>query len=201
MVRTTDIDVSRLYVTAVDVQPIERDWSEGYDPDGNGWTFYESVRVEEGPHAGLETDGMGELRDDDGGWIDMDDDTRQEIDDRRQGPMMNYAYPLPHYSGDPDRDARSIVDLPLCLIEAEGTTYLALTGGGMDLSWEICEAYMRLGYLPPAHFADLPGMAGKPANDDDRTVMAACRRTAEVLHARADQIVANLDRMDIRSGS
>lgn len=56
-------------------------------------------------------------------------------------------------------------DLPVCLVHwvdlAETPRVgLALTGGGMDLSDRIAEAYVRLGYLPPAALAPLPDFAG-----------------------------------------
>jgi hypothetical protein len=96
--------------------------------------------------------------------------------------MMNYAYPLESLRIDmrgtllgdsvPDsigahgfpttvhEAAHALRGLPLCIIERlDGEGYeLALTGGGMDLSWEICEAFVRLGFLPPVHFCDLPDM-------------------------------------------
>lgn len=100
-----------------------------------------------------------------------------------EGPMMNYRYDIDSRRvGGPREAAAALARLPLCLVVFEGNDeYLALTGGGMDLSWEICEAYMRLGYLPPAHFIDLPGMAGKSLKDpDDRWVIEGCMRTAEV---------------------
>jgi hypothetical protein len=102
----------------------------------------------------------GELQD----WIDRDN-----------GPMMGCCYPLPKpHCGLSDTwgwntdDASKLDDLPLCIVEFDTDTYgLALTGGGMDLSWEICEAFMRLRFLPPVHF-EPPAMAGKPDNEVDR---------------------------------
>lgn len=185
MARTTDIDVHSLYVDAINVQPIHRDWSTGYDFEGygddeHGWTFFEAVELDDG----RVTDGLG--------YIDDDPDDSY-IDERREGPMMNYAYPLPAYRGNPVYDARSLVHLPLCIVQEGDETFLALTGGGMDLSWEICEAYMRLGYLPPLHFADLPRMAGRGESPDDRTIIAACKRSAEVAIGWAQRTLENLN--------
>ena len=40
---------------------------------------------------------------------------------------------------------------PVCVVNfVEDGAVLALTGGGMDLSWELCHAYVVLGFLPPA---------------------------------------------------
>lgn len=98
--------------------------------------------------------------------------------------MMNYYYPLPdlhRVEDDPTVAASRIADLPLCVIEWQDDGYaLALTGGGMDLSWEICEAFTRLGFLPPLHFSDLPGIAGHPRDDNQHYTIRACMRSASV---------------------
>lgn len=122
--------------------------------------------------------------------------------DEPAAPMMNYHYPLPDLnrfqaSYDAPVDVREVEwrirDLPLCLVEWDDGGYsLALTGGGMDLSWEICEAFTRLGYLPPLHFADLPAMAGMPRDEDDQYVIDACLRTAEVAELRAVRVREDL---------
>lgn len=95
------------------------------------------------------------------------------------GPAMNYWYPC-----DIDHPVNAALTLakhhlPLCVVETPSGAGLALTGGGMDLSWEICEAYIRLGYLPPTHF-ELPAMAGKEADDTNLSIIAAVRRSYEV---------------------
>lgn len=86
------------------------------------------------------------------------------------GPQMDYVYPLTDFGlrfGKSENGlwsaAALIADYPLCVVEIEELDVigLALTGGGMDLSWEICGAYIALGFYPPVHFAgDLPRMAG-----------------------------------------
>ena len=88
-----------------------------------------------------------------------------------EGPMMNYWYPLEEQDEDRLGPYRSTFDAAeaafrlrhhsLCLVEVGGELGLALTGGGMDFTWDIAEAFIDLGYLPPLHFCDLPGMAGK----------------------------------------
>lgn len=106
-----------------------------------------------------------------------------------EGPMMNYLWALP------DRgeafELESAADaigplLPLCAVELQdtGEIALALTGGGMDLSWEIAEAYIRLGYLPPFALAPLPDMAGYAEARPD--VAAAMVRTCEVMRRWVD---------------
>jgi hypothetical protein len=81
-----------------------------------------------------------------------------------EGPMMNYWYPLEERVSDwssfsPAGAAMTLGQSSLVVVEVDGSYGLALAGGGMDFSWQICEAYVTLGYAPPAHFADLPAMA------------------------------------------
>jgi hypothetical protein len=103
------------------------------------------------------------------------------------GPMMNYWYPT---SGISDRDeaieaAAKIVDLSLCVVEVDGNYGLALTGGGMDLTWEIVAAYVALGQLPPAHFAaNLSAMAGYGKSEAHRYIIAACLASLAAMEKR-----------------
>ena len=81
-------------------------------------------------------------------------------------------------------DPGKIKDLPLVLVEMNGDYYLALTAGGMDCSWEICAAYIRLGFCPPFHFcASLPRMA-QTMNRDMRLVIAGAKKTLSALESR-----------------
>ena len=112
--------------------------------------------------------------------------------------MMNYYYPI---DLDAERDdleeaAKKLVDLPLCIVtfEDSDTIALALTGGGMDLSWEICEAYMLLGYLPPLHFCDLPGISGRGTSNRDKWIIAGCRRSAKFNRDNAYSTIKHLAR-------
>ena len=148
--------IEDLHYSAIDVKPRNYDWSEGYT---ERWDFHVASRCEE----------CGEIVVGRGGdqHCDIDDESEcQGYIPQSDGPMMSYFYPLPCFDMDVDEAAKAIVDLPLCIVEFTDYTEdddryaLALTGGGMDRSWEICEAFMRLGSLPPAHFADLPEFAG-----------------------------------------
>jgi hypothetical protein len=110
-----------------------------------------------------------------------------------EGPMMNYWYPLPNFDGDAHEAARAISHLPLCLVEFhDGSFGLALTGGGMDLSWEICAGYMALGYMPPLHFCDLPKMAGKSA-ENFRPTIEACLESARTAARWASRTASRLE--------
>ena len=126
---------------------------------------------------------------------------RAEVDDDGEelpeGPAMMYYYPLGDRT-DPQEAARDILRLPLCVVafseamQDKGAPEfaLALVGGGTDLSWEICEAYIRLGYFPPAHF-ELPRMSGRADGSEygnmerDRRIIRARRASLECIESRA----------------
>lgn len=117
------------------------------------------------------------------------DAVRELFDDEpdRFEPMINYYYPLPDY--DERRSGRDALALdqnvPLTLVRIGDEYALALTGGGMDLSWQICEAYMIVGYLPPLHFANLPHYSGLTLDGKTKWVIDGCVRAAEVLGQQA----------------
>ena len=103
---------------------------------------------------------------------------------RQKTSDMSYYYPLCESELDVERTARAIRHLPLCVVEwvKDGGYALALTGGGMDLSWEICEAFMRLGYLPPTRF-EPPAMAGRGTSSKDRWILRGYLRACRVQRA------------------
>lgn len=175
---TEQIVIDQLTSDALDMDSVEYDWSEGY---GEGWEFIEAPSC---PTC----DSYCRWDKDEFEWVCMKEGCEhygQTVDPRDgycEGPMMNYHYPLPDLGNAEDEytAAEWIRDLPLCVIVWQGNYgpdySLALTGGGMDLSWEICEAFMRLGFLPPVKYANLPGMAGKGDRPDERKVIEGCVR-------------------------
>lgn len=205
---TTYQPVEDLSGDALDAQPLDRDWSEGYPehwdyiqaPDCQcgsyaRWISGEDLAERLGLADAVERDWVSESW---SAWRCEDPDCEhvgEEIDPHEggaEGPMMNYAYPVPRPLDHDDADA--IRHLPLCIVTPgdEGARYggddyyLALTGGGMDLSWEICEAFMTLGFLPPVHYCDLPGMAGKDyASERNAWIIAGCIRACELHVERA----------------
>ena len=119
---------------AIDVTPIDYEWSEGY---GETWDFWESCS---------------------GGHV-VNEECAACSEDRPEGPMMSYYYELPGFQGATRTSRRACC--ATYRFASSGSrpatpTGWLLLGAGMDLSWEICEAYMRLGYLPPHHFARRP---------------------------------------------
>lgn len=118
-------------------------------------------------------------QDDDG--ADHDADPSEWFDENRgEGPMMSYWYPCPIDSPEQAAQTLALHSLPLCVVSVDGEYGLALTGGGMDLSWEICEAFARLEFCPPLHYCNLPRMAGRERYESTPFILAACARSTEL---------------------
>ena len=178
-----------LRVDCLTEKPQDYDWSRGY---GEAWEIIQPYDLD----AFSEED--EEKNNEKTGYYNI-----ENMEESNQ-PMMNYYYPLPNrYDLDED-DAKKLSHLPLCLIKFEewdedthqyyDTRYaLALTGGGMDLSWQICEAYIRLGYYPPIHFR-LPNMAGKSASETNLGIVDACIKGREILKNWQDNDIEDLKR-------
>ncbi len=102
-------------------------------------------------------------------------------------PAVWYFYPLPHFDLSETSSAQMNLleaGLPLVLVMVGQQPVLALKAGGMDLSWEICQGYMCLGYLPPIHFlCGLPNLAGHV----NATVIAAAERTLDLVTSTLHQ--------------
>lgn len=167
----------------VDVKPVDRDWSEGYPEK---WDFFAASKCEK----------CGEIIVGRNGERHSDIDCESECDGHvpeNDGPMMNHSYGLPDFDGNED-SAKLIVDLPLVLVRFEdsGEWALALSGGGMDLSWEICEAYMLLGYFPPSHFAEVPQMSSRGRSARDRWILAGARKSLQCQKQRASRALRRL---------
>lgn len=159
----------------IDATPVDYDWSEGYAEE---WECLEAAECSE---CGQEiVFSIGEEQH----W-DIDPDSICPGCVSCSGPMMNYYYPIGSEKYDMD-NAKALAHLPVCLVWflKSNKAGLALTGGGQDLSWEICEAYMVLGYLPPIHFTDLPDMAGIRLTRRVRRILSACQESLRVKRAR-----------------
>jgi hypothetical protein len=124
-------------------------------------------------------------------WDIAIDRTEEEMENEDFMPMMNYIYPLPDNFEVPD-DVKDKLN-NTTIVEIEDEYFLALTGGGMDLSWEICESYINLGYYPPAHFCDLPAMAGRGKSARDKKIIQACKESLKALSGRHDSAIRRLE--------
>ncbi len=197
---TPPLDIEGLSFANIDSEPVNYDWSARWDGEGEpAWKFYEVTERDEP----LPTD-------------DEDDETEEEFIIRTyhcswedggpnegiEGPMMNYHYPFDApYGFDPRESAVKLVHTPVCIIEwNDGGYSLALTGGGMDLSWEICEAFILLGSYPPMHFVDLPTMAGKERDPNAPAILQACVKTVECARERAERARDRLGELASRLG-
>lgn len=174
---------------ALESAPVSIDWSAAhldYEGDGeSGWRYWEGVTCDKCGAVLVLTGGGDEDH------SDLDSDSKCEGHvGLSEGPMMNYWYPV--RLRDPEDAARKISHLPLCVVEVEGQTGLALTGGGMDLSWEICAAFVALGFYPPTHFAGLPEMGGRGTSASDKRLMRACEESFRIAASWASRGIERL---------
>lgn len=202
--RKTFPPVKNLHADSIDMEPISFDWSantlEPYrhdDSKGLPWSFWEAVECDKcGRVVILQNGSHDETHSDVEPTIEVDGyDEPNECDGNvpySEGPQMNYWYPIEHPDMDADDMARAISHLPLCVVEVDGVMGLALTGGGQDLSWEICEAFIWIGQLPPIHFADLPRMAGRGTSAHDRFIIRAALKSTYVKTGRLESLRARL---------
>lgn len=65
------------------------------------------------------------------------------------GPTRHVAYVI--RTNDPDKSAKLLGGLDVCIVTmvADGRQFLVSTASGYHEGNNICEAYIRLGYLPP----------------------------------------------------
>jgi hypothetical protein len=168
---------------AIDQIPIDADWSEGY---GETWESMEAVECDKCGKVLVVTGPGGDSQHKDLDYTSECDGYCGSAD----GPMMNYWYPLPGCSFDEDNAAK-ISHLPLALVQVNGETGIALTGGGMDLTWEIIAAHVALGYLPPLHFCRPPKMADRWTRSRAKLIRC-CEETLRVAKRRLEYTAADL---------
>lgn len=125
--------------------------------------------------------------------------TEEERMNERYMPMMNTLWPLPD-SFEPQEQHKEDMDNMTIVALKEGSGYpdyyLALTGGGMDMSWQIGRTYVNLGYLPPAALNDLPRMANiDTSKARNRKVIEALKKTHEINKNSSDHAINKLEEM------
>lgn len=130
---------------------------------------------------------------------DWDIPLRLTEEERMNGyfePMMNTAWPLPSNFTIPDGAKEDLVNMTIVNIKDERGYDLALTGAGMDFSWQIAETYVNLGFLPPAHIQRLPKMAGKNYDSEiNRMIMKALKKSHEVASTQSQRAIEDLNEM------
>jgi hypothetical protein len=176
-------------------------------PDPNPWEMDRDDLAEALTDAGIEVydhETVDVLRaaviaNIDDGTIDGIDDWREKCRDSavenpdEWTPMMNYYYPLPRFEGDAGKAQLTVSKTGCCVVVTIGDeTALALSGGGMDLSWDICRAYIALNYYPPVHFCDLPNQG----ETDTAAVIAACKESCNIQIRWTQNTLESLTRLE-----
>jgi len=179
--------VEGLYCDNVQAEVRQVDWSEILGEDCEGFRAYETDTCSECGAVVCNGGSLGESQHRDldhnsecGGYLNFD------------GPMMNYFYPCDFSRVGGAEEAAKLISGAVCAVEMrDGETGFALTGGGMDLSWDICGAYVACGQLPPAD-RRLPRFAGAGLSTRARRIIAACLRSQEVAMNYARNNIADL---------
>ena len=180
-------------------ESVHFDFGEGYP---EGWEFWDADECSECGKVLMSNGGEEQ-------HCDIDDKSECEGYVNGDGPMMNYYYPLDGehtfnkydfdwgaYCKDEQEAAKRLAYLPLCLVRIgawdDDNWALALTGGGMNLAWQIAEAHIRLGFLPPLDICEgLPDFAGQGYTRRRKEILAACNRslwyaTNNISHAKRE---------------
>lgn len=127
--------------------------------------------------------------------------TDEEINMSEHEPMINTLWPLPDGFEVPDDvrdrlDNMTVVNVRAEALHTDRGLWLALTGGGMDMSWPIARTYVNLGYLPPATLGDLPAMGGMDFNEPGNLrVIEALKQSHSHMADRRHGNMADLDRL------
>lgn len=170
------MEIESLSYAAIELQPRNFDFGTGH---GHTWRYREAVKCEDCGTIVEMSGGPPECRNCGNGYL------------YAEGPMMNTWWPLPDSVSSPNVDSAQLLGLPLCIVEGTPGIGLALTGGGMDLSWEITEAYIRLGYYPPATIR-LPRLAGMRASERNLKIVKALTKSLEAVKSRAVSQLSDL---------
>lgn len=183
------------FLSAASVDATARDiddWA-GLLGDGDRWRYYEAFECEDFEDFTLISDN---------GWVStafdaegarVEDEDFSEVDPYMhgsEGPVMSHMWPIEDGRIDPIDAAYALRDLPVCVIADEDgdVVGLALTGGGMDLSWELAGAYVALGFKPPLALLDLPKYAGShPLPQWKRDVILAYRESVDWWQSRVQR--------------
>jgi len=99
-------------------------------------------------------------------------------------PMINILYPLPGLNMDPSAAQVRLIGFNVVVVLVDEKPFLAPSACGVNLSWDVCNAYITLGYHPPISFADLPDMGLSP---DRKKIAIIAAMITSVDRARSHQ--------------
>ena len=108
--------------------------------------------------------------------------TDEEYNNEEYFPIYNRIYPLGQYFDIPE-DFREKLN-NMTIIRLCDDYHLALTGCGMNLTWQICESYLNLGYYPPVEMTELPCMSARGTSEKDQHIVKACIHSLESIVLR-----------------
>lgn len=140
-----------LYFPA-DHAAVDQDWDAAPAEDGDEttWHFWEHAADEHarrGGHYVYSSEESAFFRVNvSTGRVDTD---ASDFSDVPEGPMMNFYWPLGVYPRHtPEEMAWLVRDFNVCIVRVGDEYGIALTGGGMDLSWHLAAAAVAVGYTP-----------------------------------------------------
>lgn len=126
------------------------------------------------------------------------DDGERGADEYRDGffPMMNALWPVELAYGRSEAEAADLMNRhggATSLISIDGDYYIAMTGGGMDLSWHLAAAYVCCGAVPPLYILrSLSRSASDMRPAVTRAILAAGRQGAGYLRLQAKQVASDM---------
>jgi hypothetical protein len=126
------------------------------------------------------------------------DDGDQAADEYRDSffPMMDSLWPVVLAYGRSEQTAADLMNRhggATSLISIDGDDFIAMTGGGMDLSWHLAAAYVCCGAVPPLRL--LESLRGSPfmlSPTMNRAVAAAAREGAAFMRRKAKTLAADV---------
>ena len=153
---------------------INVDWSNYYD---NDWEN-EGRRVLENSCTHNTQEGCGDNTNIQySGWCDECGISEGDCE-----PMMNYAYPLKTTPSEEDI-LKVVKNTCLTVMEKDGEYYLALCGGGMDLSQQIALAYVMIeNWMPIDLLTEVSKQKGLSVGGEDWKML----RTAIINQLKID---------------
>lgn len=129
-----------------------------------------------------------------GDWDEGD----RGADEYRDGffPIMNALWPVDLAYNRSESEAADLMNRyggATSLITIDGDHYIAMTGGGMDLSWHIAAAYVCCGAVPPLYILqNLSRSHSDMGPTMTRAILAAGRHGAQYLRRQARQISTDM---------